>query len=152
MLSVVVLLRSNTYPKFRLPFPQAYAYCGSLLRSNTYPKWTVPSMPIFMFAINTLYQFLLFTLSCILCIPSIFCFNCNFAERRKQINFSTLCWKIKSILSLNPSNPSFSQSSTQGEWMMDWWTNWTHLDVKIATRKTIKFNNLYDSFSDVTPI
>ena len=37
-------------------------------------------MPIYV------YQFVLFTLSCILCIPFVFCFNCNFAERRKQIN------------------------------------------------------------------
>ena len=47
---------------------------------------TQPYAYTFMFAINTLYQFLLFTLSCILCIPFIFCFNCNFAERRKQMN------------------------------------------------------------------
>ena len=56
-------------------------------------KWSVHIhnlMPIFMFAINTMYQFLLFTLSCILCIPFIFCFNCNFVERRKQIQNSML--------------------------------------------------------------
>ena len=73
---------------FRLPFSSSLCLLyGSLLPSNTYPKLTVHSlMPIFMFAINTLYQFVLFTLSCILCIPFIICFNCHFAERRKQIN------------------------------------------------------------------
>ena len=85
------LVELNHSP-FRLPFSSSLCLLyGSLLRSNTYPKWTVHSlMPIFMFAINTLYHFLLFTLSCILCIPYIFCFNRNFAERRKQIKFNSI--------------------------------------------------------------
>ena len=64
-----------------LRLPPAFQYL--------YPKRTVPNMPIFMFAINTLYQFLLFTLSCILCIPFIFCFSCNFANAEKNIYNST---------------------------------------------------------------
>ena len=46
----------------------------------------LPQMNCTQYAYIILYKFLLFTLYCILCIPFIFCFNCNFAERRKQIN------------------------------------------------------------------
>ena len=49
---------------------------------------------LFMFAINTLYQFLLFILSCILCFPFIVYFNCNFAERRKTNKYNSICMYI----------------------------------------------------------
>ena len=52
---------------------------------------------MFMFAITTLYK--LFTLSGILCIPFIFCFNGNFDKRRKTNKFySNSKWKVNYYL------------------------------------------------------